>query len=168
MLKDLTSRRILELLGEQFPAPPGSLIVDGLPEQDLSVLGYGSLTEGGLADAAYVVGPMSGMRRLADRLAALDEARHLLKRGGVVAALAVSKFAMMIDPTLAGKVTHAHSPDELASELARAGYAAVELYAVEGPYWMRDECDMATLRQMQQERSVMGISLHMLAFGRKV
>src|SRR4051794_27518547 len=48
-------------------------------------------------DAAILLGPLYHLPERADRVAALAEARRVVRRGGVVAAAAISRYASTID-----------------------------------------------------------------------
>jgi ubiquinone/menaquinone biosynthesis C-methylase UbiE len=72
-----------------------------------------------------------------------------------------------------------HHPDELRPELERAGFSDVEVLPVEGPFWClpsfeevwaNDELRarmLGSLRQIEGERSLLGVSAHLLCVGRK-
>lgn len=72
-----------------------------------------------------------------------------------------------------------HHPDELAAELESAGFQGVDVLAVEGPFWCMQRFDelwsdatirermLHYLRQLERERSLLGVSAHLLAVGRK-
>ena len=72
-----------------------------------------------------------------------------------------------------------HHPDELRSEVAEAGFDVVGVYGVEGPCWLlqdfdewwNDETRRARLshmaRTLEAEPSLLGISAHLAAVGRK-
>ena len=49
------------------------------------------------ADAVLLLGPLYHLTERADRLAALREARRVLRPGGVVFAAAISRFASLLD-----------------------------------------------------------------------
>ena len=113
------------------------------------------------ADAVLLLGPLYHLIEEADRVAALIEARRVLRPGGVLAAVAVSRFASLIEglrhgwgrdhpgivesglhtgthrnpEALRHRFTTAHfaRPEELAAAIAAAGFEPATLYAVEGP-----------------------------------
>jgi hypothetical protein len=70
-----------------------------------------------------------------------------------------------------------HLPDELAGELADAGFELIELVAVEGPGWLRLSPADATFRSSGSDCSLccgewnttglIGASSHLLAIGRR-
>lgn len=112
-------------------------------------------------DAVLLLGPLYHLPDRAARVQSLAECRRVLRPGGVVAAAAITRWAMLIDavvrdwladPEVAetvrralGSGAHAnvpgrraffttsyfHTPDELAAEAVEAGLASVRLYAVE-------------------------------------
>lgn len=117
------------------------------------------------ADAVLFFGPLYHLTDRNDRLQALREARRVLRPGGVLLAVAISRFASALDGISRGLIrdpnfvrilqedlktgqhrnatgnldyfTSAffHHPDELKSELIEAGFPAPALYAIEGPVW---------------------------------
>jgi ubiquinone/menaquinone biosynthesis C-methylase UbiE len=117
----------------------------------------------GAADAVLLLGPLYHLPEAADRVRALEEARRVLRPGGIVAAAAISRFASTIDGLLSGALddpafeanvvralgdgrhrnperrpgwfttAYFHLPDELAGEVRAAGLVLDALLAVEGP-----------------------------------
>jgi ubiquinone/menaquinone biosynthesis C-methylase UbiE len=115
----------------------------------------------GAADAVLLLGPLYHLLESGERAAALPEARRVLRPGGVLVAVAISRFASLYDglrhgwaadhpgivdsglhtgthhnpEALAGRFTTAHfaRPEELAAEVTAAGFALEALVAVEGP-----------------------------------
>jgi SAM-dependent methyltransferase len=159
------------------------------------------------ADVVLLMGPLYHLPELEERLAALMEARRLLRSGGIVAAAAITRFASALDALDSGFIdnpafmeivdgdlssgrhvnptnnpdyfttAYFHEPDELAGELADAGFSAVEVLAVEGIGWIaRDFADrlenqklrddlLGLIRVVETEPSLFGASPHLLAFG---
>ncbi|HST65389.1 MAG TPA: class I SAM-dependent methyltransferase [Mycobacteriales bacterium] len=121
------------------------------------------------ADAVLLLGPLYHLLEPADRLAALTEARRVLRPGGVLIAVAISRFASLYEGIHAGwagdhpevvesglhtgthrnpdglahRFTTAHlaRPEELAAEVTAAGFALAALVAVEGPASLVDDPD---------------------------
>ena len=121
------------------------------------------------ADAVLLLGPLYHLLEEAERVTALAEARRVLRPGGVLAAVAVSRFASLIEGLRYGwacdhpgivesglhtgthrnpgalphRFTTAHfaRPEELAAEVGAAGLGPVTLHAVEGPGALVDEPD---------------------------
>jgi SAM-dependent methyltransferase len=113
------------------------------------------------ADAVLLLGPLYHLLESAERAAALAEARRVLRPGGALVAVAISRFASLHDglrrgwaaahPGIVdsglhtgthrnpgaepGRFTTAHfaRPEELAAEVTAAGFALAALVAVEGP-----------------------------------
>ena len=143
--------------GEQPPAPLASATVGDarrLDRPDASV------------DAALLLGPLYHLTERGDRVAALAEARRVLRPGGVLAAAAISRFASTYDGLLRGFLDEPgfeeiverdvregqhrnptgqphwfttaffHLPDEFAEEVADAGLRPHAVLAVEGPGWV--------------------------------
>jgi ubiquinone/menaquinone biosynthesis C-methylase UbiE len=157
------------------------------------------------ADAVLLLGPLYHLVEYADRLQSLREARRILKAGGVLFAAAVSRFASLIDGLSRGffedpefrkivardlasgqhrnptddpayfTTAYFHRPEELAAEAREAGFAQVQILAVEGPAWsaarFRETWDNAMQRKtlmdflsvIEQEPSILGASAHLIA-----
>ena len=72
-----------------------------------------------------------------------------------------------------------HRPDDLQAELKSAGFTGVSLLAVEGPCWIVGDVDarwadparradlLDVARRLEAEPSIVGVSAHLLATGRK-
>jgi len=118
------------------------------------------------ADAVMLMGPLYHLPESEERLAALTEARRLLRPGGVVAVAAITRFASVLDALDGGFIddpgfmdivggdlsdgrhinptenpnyfttAYFHLPTELAAELEAAGFGAVDVVAVEGVGWI--------------------------------
>lgn len=116
----------------------------------------------GSADAVLLLGPLYHLTEREDRVLALREARRVLRPGGLVFAVGISRFASLLDglrremledaafreivardvgegqhrnPTgQPGYFTTAffHHPEELRAEVQEAGFAVEELVALEG------------------------------------
>lgn len=114
-------------------------------------------------DVALLLGPLYHLTELEDRLAALSEARRILRPGGLLVAAAISRFASTYDGLGRGFVAepefraiverdvrdgqhrnpqrhpdwfttaYFHHPDELEDEIRQSGLAIDALLAVEGP-----------------------------------
>ena len=120
----------------------------------------------GAADAVLFFGPLYHLTRREDRLAALREARRILRSGGVLLAAGISRFASALDGVREGYLRDAafaaiveadltdgqhrnptgrpeyfmdaffHHPDELRQEVAEAGFQVVTVLGIEGPGWL--------------------------------
>lgn len=159
-------------------------------------------------DSVLLLGPLYHLTERTDRLAALAEARRVLRPGGLVLAVGISRFASLLDgmrqgvladPLAAGIVARDlidgqhrnpapdrfpvwfttaffHHPSELAAEVEESGFALQALLGIEGPGgyvgpgWhepsQRDGI-LAAARAVEQEPSLLGLSAHLLAVGRK-
>jgi SAM-dependent methyltransferase len=115
------------------------------------------------ADAVLMLGPLYHLTDRPDRLAALSEARRVLRPGGLVFAAVISRFASLLDGLRGSVFEHDafaaiveqdlgngqhrndtgvpeffttaffHLPDELEAEVRDSGFALAGLFAVEGP-----------------------------------
>jgi SAM-dependent methyltransferase len=120
----------------------------------------------GSYDAVLLLGPLYHLTEREDRLAALREARRVVRPGGVVAAAAISRFASAIDGVYGGYLSdprfwpivlqdlaegqhrsasadlpafttaYFHRPEELVEEVREAGFELEGLFGVEGPAWV--------------------------------
>lgn len=136
----------------------------------------------GSVDAALLLGPLYHLNERADRVAALGEARRVLRPGGVLIAAAISRFASTLDglardlhadpafvtmrnrDLLDGQHRNAtgrpeyfttaffHHPDELAAEFADAGLRHEATLAVEGPAWLLGDFDAQWADFARRER----------------
>jgi len=117
-------------------------------------------------DAVLLLGPLYHLVERRDRLAALREARRVLRPRGVVLAAGISRFASLLDGLVRRLVddpafseivardlvdgqhrnalehpdyfttAYFHRPDELAAELEETGFAECGTFAIEGPLWL--------------------------------
>lgn len=122
-------------------------------------------SEDGAADAVLFFGPLYHLTNLDDRLAAIREAHRVLRGGGVLMAVAISRFASALDGIARGLIRDPrfveivrqdlatgqhrndmgnpdyfttaffHHPDELKAELIQGGFSEPKLCAIEGPLW---------------------------------
>jgi SAM-dependent methyltransferase len=121
----------------------------------------------GSYDFVLLLGPLYHLLEREDRLAALGEARRVLRPGGLLAAAAISRFASLLDGLLRDLLdvdgwalvqrdladgkhlpegNHAlftnayfHRPEELQAEVEAAGFHVEGFFGVEGPGWVRAE-----------------------------
>jgi ubiquinone/menaquinone biosynthesis C-methylase UbiE len=121
------------------------------------------------ADAVLFFGPLYHLTNRDDRLQAIREAYRVLRAGGVLMAVAISRFASALDGIARGFIRDArfveimerdlrsgqhrnetgnldyfttaffHQPDELKRELMDGGFPDTKLCAIEGPIWNVEE-----------------------------
>ncbi|HUY99344.1 MAG TPA: methyltransferase domain-containing protein [Thermomicrobiaceae bacterium] len=160
-------------------------------------------------DAVLLLGPLYHLTERDDRLTALREARRVLHPGGYLFAAAIGRWTSALDGMFHGLIddpafgsilerdlaegqhrnqtdnpvyfttTYFHRPEELAGELAEAGFAVEPVLPVEGPAWLlpdfgarwNDPARRAALldlvRALESEPALLGTSAHLLAVGRK-
>jgi SAM-dependent methyltransferase len=133
------------------------------------------------ADAVLLLGPLYHLRRRADRVRALSEARRVVRPGGPVFAAAISRWAPRVDGILLQRLdwTYAqmhemvggvertgvlpplgpgsfsgfcHRPRQLAAELRDAGLTVADLVGIEGPAFLL--ADLAERMEDPEARSV--------------
>ena len=120
----------------------------------------------GSADAVLLMGPLYHLTERSDRVAALSEARRVLRPRGVVMATGISRFASLLDGLSRRLVDDPafrtildrdlaegqhrnptdrldyfttaffHKPEHLAAEAEEAGLGMATVLAIEGPVWL--------------------------------
>ena len=118
------------------------------------------------ADAALVMGPLYHLTERVDRVAALAEARRVIRPGGVVAAVGISRYASLLDGLAQRRIDDPaflailerdlaegqhrnptdhleyfttaffHRPEQLTAEAEDAGLGLPAVFAIEGPGWL--------------------------------
>ncbi len=145
------------------------------PETPIASITFGDARAlqfaGDSADAVLLLGPLYHLIEAEDRLAALREARRVLKPGGVLCAAIISRFASALgglfenalkDPVFADMVQHDlatgkhlnpteniayfteayfHVPGEIAAEMTAVGLQHEGTLAIEGPGWLVHDFD---------------------------
>src|SRR5580704_3362501 len=132
----------------------------------------------GAADAVLFFGPLYHLTDSQERIKAICEARRVLRPGGVLLAVAISRFASALDGIGRGLIRDPdfiriveqdlktgqhrnetrspdyfttaffHHPDELKMELIEGGFPNPRLCAIEGPLWTVPES--ATAAQQEE------------------
>ncbi|MCK4413022.1 MAG: methyltransferase domain-containing protein [Candidatus Eisenbacteria sp.] len=160
-------------------------------------------------DTVLLFGPLYHLTDKKDRLKALQEAYRVIKPGGILLAVGISRFASTFDGLRGGLLKDSqfaeivyqdlksgqhrnptakpeyfmdaffHHPDELRSEVAGAGFNLIGVYGVEGPCWLLRDFDdwwndeerrnrlLHIARATETEASLLGVSAHLIAVGRK-
>jgi ubiquinone/menaquinone biosynthesis C-methylase UbiE len=159
-------------------------------------------------DAALLLGPLYHVTERTQRLAALSEARRILRPGGIALVVGISRFASLLDGLRQGilddplaeqivaqdladgqhrnpdvernpgwfTTAFFHHPDELVTEVAESGLILDALIGIEGPGgfvghgWedpKKRPAIVRAARAVEQERSLLGLSPHLLAVARR-
>lgn len=136
----------------------------------------------GTYDVALLLGPMYHLLALDDRLAALEEARRVLKPGGFMAVAYISRLGVALDGFVKGwiyevhrargvdamehvvglgsdpggsgfgPIAYFHLPSEIRPELESSGLEVTGIFGVEGPGWIHADFDDRW--QHQEDRDV--------------
>jgi ubiquinone/menaquinone biosynthesis C-methylase UbiE len=111
-------------------------------------------------DVALLLGPLYHLVEPTERVRALDEAKRVLRPGGLVVVAAISRYMSLLEVGSEGRLTaemepsvasviatgrydghagfveaHFHTADELHAEVTAAGLRDVAVFGVEGPAW---------------------------------
>ena len=140
------------------------------PEHPIASISLGDARElrfsSASADAVLLLGPLYPLIEKSERLLALKEASRVVRKGGVLVAAGISRFASLLDffckDRLGNSVSrdivqndletgyhqnptenlefftdaYLHRPSELDSEVIEAGFQHQTTLAVEGPAWL--------------------------------
>ena len=156
------------------------------PERPLASVSLGDarslVHEEESADAVLFMGPLYHLTDRDQRLAALWEARRVLKPGGVLVATGINRFASLLDGLRHGKIDDPaflpilirdledgqhrsdpdtrryfttaffHRPEELEAEIREAGFNQKGLCAVQGPGEIAPDLDERLLEAAKREQ----------------
>jgi ubiquinone/menaquinone biosynthesis C-methylase UbiE len=157
-------------------------------------------------DAVLLLGPLYHLTDRADRVSALGEARRIVRPGGVLIAAAISRYASLIDGLANGFLVDPafrriverdlhngqhrndtdnpnyfttaffHTPEELSTEIADAGWTLEQMVAVEGlgayanakgPSTLPLEDLLDLVDRVGSVPSLLGASPHLIAIARR-
>jgi SAM-dependent methyltransferase len=141
----------------------------------------------GSADIVLLLGPLYHLTERDDRLQALREAARVLRGGGMLFAVGISRYASLLDGLFRGHLddpvfveivrndlatgqhrnvtnhpdyfstTYFHGPQELQQEVEEAGFTGAETFAVEGPAWLAQRVGDHWEDQERRERAIEAI-----------
>lgn len=133
-------------------------------------------------DAVLLLGPLYHLTDRSQRIASLREVLRVLRRGGLLFAAGISRFASLFDSLRNGffdkpefaallerdltdgqhrnptgnpsyfTTAFFHRPAELAEEIGEAGFQNPEVFAIEGPGWMAQDFDRLWTNKTQRTR----------------
>ncbi|MGD0168015.1 MAG: class I SAM-dependent methyltransferase [Gaiellaceae bacterium] len=136
----------------------------------------------GSFDAVLLFGPLYHLEEEHDRVDAMREAMRVCRRGGLIFAAAISRFAPLLDSICRGGArdeqafanvqaetltghrvpeerrtsqfpeAYYHLPSEFTDELTEAGLDVQSIYGIEGPGWLLNDIDTAWLDADTRER----------------
>jgi len=139
------------------------------------------------ADVALLLGPLYHLIEREDRLQALREAARVLRPGGTLFTVAISRYASLLDGLFRGHLddptfveivrndlatgqhrnpsnhpdyfstTYFHAPQELQQEVEEAGFTHAETFAVEGPAWLSQRVGGYWEDEERRERAIEAI-----------
>lgn len=160
-------------------------------------------------DVVLLLGPLYHLLYTKDRMTALREAWRVLRPGGYLFAVAISRFASALDGLRRGYLQNPHfrdivgqdlitgnhrnttdnpayfmdaffhHPNELRDEVEGALFTELSLHGIEGPGWLMADFDtwwhdqkkkeilLETIASLSTEPSLLGLSAHIMAIGRK-
>jgi SAM-dependent methyltransferase len=169
--RDLVPLHVEQLRAEAGPGPGIRTAVGDARDLDLG---------DAAVDAVLLLGPLYHLRRRADRVRALREARRVVRPGGPVFVAAISRWAPRLDGVLTLRLyesrpqlrelidqvertgwapplvpdsfsAYCHRPGQLRAELRAAGLEVVDLVSVEGLAFTLDDLDQRMLDPLARE-----------------
>ena len=169
--RDLVPLHVEQLRAEAGPGPGIRTAVGDARDLDLG---------DAAVDAVLLLGPLYHLRWRADRVRALREARRVVRPGGPVFVVAISRWAPRLDGVLTLRLyesrpqlrelvdevertgwapplvpdsfsAHCHRPGQLRAELRAAGLEVVDLVSVEGLAFTLDDLDQRMLDPLARE-----------------
>ena len=149
------------------------------------------------ADAVLLLGPLYHLTEREDRIGALQEARRVVRPGGLVAVAVIHRFASLLDGTRRGLLAdprflgivkrdlregqhrnpenvegwfttaYFHLPHEICEEVEAAGLTVERLVGVEGPGGWFDSPRDVALTAAGLAEEIPALSPHMLCLARR-
>lgn len=162
-----------------------------------------------MADAVLLLGPLYHLPDKNDRLKTISEAYRILKPGGLLFAVGISRYASFLNGMIYGMLkdpiffnlikddiktghhknptnnpayfteAYYHQPDELKNELLSQNFKSVSILGIEGPGFLMPDFDtrwgdtqerehlMQLLEMTENEPTMIGVSCHIMAIGKK-
>ena len=152
---------------QEIASQPGMPLLASMSVGDARHLDYAA----GSADAVLLLGPLYHLTEREDRIRALQEAFRVLRSGGIVCAVGISRFASALDGLYRGflldpefepivaedlisgqhrnpqnhphyfTTAFFHHPDQLKEEVTEVGFSEVQVLGIEGPAWMMSDIE---------------------------
>ena len=159
-------------------------------------------------DVVLMLGPLYHLTERNERIAALRESYRILRKGGIIFAVAISRYASTLRGMIDGimdpeyikivdrdlrdgqhrnpnehpayfTTAFLHQPEELKSEIKAVGFDLEDLFGIQGPAWLLQNLEeqwadpncrerlLNIARFLESEPSIIGVSTHIMAIGRK-
>ena len=159
-------------------------------------------------DSVLMLGPLYHLTERSERIAALQESYRILRKDGIIFAVAISRYASTLRGMIDGimdpeyikivdrdlrdgqhrnpnehpayfATAFLHRPEELKSEVETVGFNLKGLFGIQGPAWLLQNLEeqwadpdyrerlLNIARSLESEPSIIGVSTHIMAIGRK-
>ena len=132
-------------------------------------------------DVVLMLGPLYHLTEQSERIAALQESRRILRKGGIIFAVAISRYASTLHGMIQGNMdpefikiaehdlrdgqhrnpnehpayfttAYLHRPEELESEIEAVGFDVEGLFGIQGPGWLLQNLEEQWADQNYRER----------------
>ena len=132
-------------------------------------------------DVVLMLGPLYHLTEQSERIAALQESYRILRKGGIIFAVAISRYASTLHGMIQGNMdpefikiadrdlrdgqhrnpnehpayfttAYLHRPEELESEIEAVGFDVEGLFGIQGPGWLLQNLEEQWADQNYRER----------------